>query len=274
MVVFPASAAQRIPVRPGTGRRLHVRPANDAILLSAALCAALALGGCAGTDPGGAQAPPYAELLSQPQRLEPVTGQSGALAWQVPDAELQKYDRVLLERIQVRIADEAGHKTIDPADLKSLVDYFHRAIVKALGSAYPVVAKPGPGVLRVRIALYDLVPTQPLVSVGIFFTPYATIPDLLSGPATGEAAGAAPYLGRTGIAVQFTDGQTGRVVAEFTDDRFGKKYVIDTSQGAVAAATTGMADYVRSYSTWAYAQQAFDQWAARFRRRLDEIHGR
>jgi hypothetical protein len=255
---------------------VHVVRANDAIRFSAAaLCAALALGGCATTDSGGGtQAPPYADLLTQPQRLEPVPGESGALRWQVPDAQLRKYDKVLLERIQVRIADDASHKTVDPADLKSLVDYFHRSIVKALGAAYPVVTKPGPGVLRVRIVLYDLVPTQPLVSVGIFFTPYATIPDLLSGPATGEAAGAAPYLGRTGIAAQFIDSQTGQVVAEFTDDRFGKKYVIDTSQGAAAALTTGVTDYVRAYSTWAYAQQAFDAWAVQFRRRLDQIHGR
>jgi hypothetical protein len=253
-----------------------MRRANDAIRFScAAVCAALVLGGCATTDSGGGtQAPPYADLLTQPQRLEPVPGESGALRWQVPDAALRKYDKVLLERIQVRIADDASHKSIDPADLKSLVDYFHRSIVKALGAGYPVVTKPGPGVLRVRITIYDLVPTQPLVSVGIFFTPYAAIPDLLSGPATGEAAGAAPYLGRTGIAVQFMDSQTGQVVAEFTDDRFGKKYVIDTSQGTVAAMTTGIGDYVKAYSTWAYAQQAFDAWAAQFRRRLDQIHGR
>jgi hypothetical protein len=141
---------------------------NDAIRLSApALCAVLALGGCATTDSGGdTQAPPYADLLSQPQRLRAVPGESGALGWQVPDAELRKYDKVLLERIQVRIADDARHKTIDPADLKSLVDDFRQSIVKALGAAYPVVAKPGSGVLRVRIAIYDLVPTQPLVSVG------------------------------------------------------------------------------------------------------------
>ncbi|HUK64435.1 MAG TPA: hypothetical protein VLV15_13910, partial [Dongiaceae bacterium] len=98
--------------------------------------------------------------------------------------------------------------------------------------------------------------------------------DLVYGPATGEAAGAAPYLGRTGIAVQFVDSETGEVVGEFTDDRFGKKYVIDTTQGTVSAVSTGVSDYVRAYSTWAYAQGAFDAWAAQFRKRLDQIHGR
>ena len=43
----------------------------------------------------------------------------------------------------------------------------------------------------------------------------------------------------------------------------------------MSAVTTGVTDFVRAYSTWwAYVQQAFDAWAAQFRRRLDAIHGR
>lgn len=32
--------------------------------------------------------------------------------------------------------------------------------------------------------------------------------------------------------------------------------------------------YAKAYSTWAYAQQAFDGWAQQFRARLDQAHGR
>ena len=40
-----------------------------------------------------------------------------------------------------------------------------------------------------------------------------------------------------------------------------------------AAAMAGLAtNYLDSYSTWAYAKQAFDQWAAQFRTRLDQIN--
>jgi hypothetical protein len=251
-----------------TGRALRRWRAPAAVFAAVVLAA-----GCASTGPGfGDPTAPYADLLEHPLRLRPAPDDRGALVWQVPDAELRQYRRIALERIQVRLADDAAFKSVDPADLKALVDYFHQAIVKALGDRYPIADAPGPDVLRVRIVIFDLVPTRPEVSAAVFLTPYAMVPDLLSGPATGRVAGSAPYLGRTGIAVQFRDGETGREVGEYADTRFGRKYVVDTSQGVLNAATTGIGDYLKAFSTWDYAKQAFDQWAALFRARLDRIH--
>jgi len=59
------------------------------------------------------------------------------------------------------------------------VDYFHDAIVNALGDAYPVVETPGPDVLRVRIALTDLVSTKPEITVAMAVIPYATAADVV-----------------------------------------------------------------------------------------------
>ncbi|MCG6860258.1 MAG: hypothetical protein LJE70_03100 [Chromatiaceae bacterium] len=64
------------------------------------------------------------------------------------------------------------------------------------------------------------------------------------------------------------------MVAEYAENEVGRKYVIDTSQGVPNAVTTGVDDYVDSFSTWAYARQAFDGWAAGFRKWLDGVHGR
>ena len=44
-----------------------------------------------------------------------------------------------------------------------------------------------------------------------------------------------------------------------------------TPTQAVSSAAT---NYLDAYSTWAYAKQAFDQWAAQFRTRLAQINGR
>src|SRR5438874_2392730 len=75
-------------------------------------------------------------------------------------------------------------------------------------------------------------------------------------------------------AVEFIDGETNAVVAEYADQRFGRKYVLNTSQGATQAVSSAATNYLDAYSTWAYAKQAFDQWAAQFRTRLDQINGR
>jgi len=216
----------------------------------------------------------YAGFLTHADRLQPVPGDSGAYRWMDSSANLGRYNQILLERIQVQLASDAEYKAVDPTELKTLTDYFHQAIVIALGDTYPVVTKPGPGVLRVKITLVDLVPTKPEMSVVTLVVPYATVADVASGAAAGGPVGSAPYLGRTGIAAQFIDGQTGQVIAEYADTQVGRKYVVDTSKGVGNAITTGFSDYAKAYSTWAYAKQAFDGWAQLLRARLDQAHGR
>lgn len=216
----------------------------------------------------------YAGVLSDTRRLQPVPGDDDAYRWVEPGIDLARYNKILLERIQVQLTSDAEQKAIDPTELKALVDYFYQAIVKALGNAYPIVTQPGRGVLRTRITIVNLTPTKPEMSVVALVVPYAAVADMASGAATGGPVGSAPYLGRTGIAVQFIDSETRRVVAEYADTRVGRKYVVDTSQGVGGAITTGVSDYAKAYSTWAYAQQAFDGWAQKFRARLDQIHGK
>lgn len=237
----------------------------------------LFLAACSTSPDLSEQAPPpaaYAGFLAHPDRLQPVPSESGAYRWIDSDAKLAQYNQILLERIQVQLASDAEYKAIDPTELKVLTDYFHQAIVKALGDTYSVVSRVGPGVLRVKITIVDLVPTKPEMSVVALVVPYATVADVTSGAAAGGPAGSAPYLGRTGIAVQFIDSQTSRVIAEYADTQVGRKYVVDTAKGVGSAITIGFSDYAKAYSTWAYAQQAFDGWAQQFRARLDQAHGR
>lgn len=237
----------------------------------------LFLAACSTSPDLSEQAPPpaaYAGFLAHPDRLQPVPSESGAYRWIDSDAKLAQYNQILLERIQVQLASDAEYKAIDPTELKMLTDYFHQAIVKALGDTYSVVNRVGPGVLRVKITIVDLVPTKPEMSVVALVVPYATVADVTSGAAAGGPAGSAPYLGRTGIAVQFIDSQTSRVIAEYADTQVGRKYVVDTAKGVGNAITIGFSDYAKAYSTWAYAQQAFDGWAQQFRVRLDQAHGR
>ena len=228
------------------------------------------LTGCAGTPQGDAlspaAAPSVASLsrdLTYPDRLQPV-GTEGAQRWTDPAVDFRIYDRILIEGIGIRL--EADSPAVDAATLKSLTDYFHQGLVKALQPPYAIVDKVGAGVLRMRITLE--------MSVVVLVTPYATIPDLASAPASGRPPGSPPYLGRTGIAAEFIDGATDQVVAQYVDVQFGRKYVLDANQGIGSAATKGVTGYVNSFSAWAYAKQAFDQWSQDFRKRLDELSGR
>lgn len=236
------------------------------LVLPLLAAATLLVAGCASTPDYNAKSA-YAKALPYPDRLAPSKDVPGALSWTKPGNDFSRYHSLLIERIAVQL--DPASSAVDPSDLKALTDYFRQAIVKALQPPYTVTDKTGPGVLRMRLVLVDLMATNTAMSVVVLATPYATLPDMIAGEASGNGPGAAPYLGRTAIAATFIDGETNEVVAEYADTNFGQKYVLDTNQGATAAVQTGIDQYLNAYSTWAYAKEAFDNWAKYLRSRFD-----
>ena len=94
----------------------------------------------------------------------------------------------MVDRIKMFLCEKADYKGIDPTELKELADYFHEAIVKALGDAYPVVEEAGPDVVRLRIAVTDIIPTKPEASVVTLVVPFLWLGEAGAGVAEGEAA--------------------------------------------------------------------------------------
>jgi hypothetical protein len=127
----------------------------------------------------------YARLKPNPQRW--TASNAGATRVSTP----KQFDKVLVSRIVVSLAPPKGQKegepkTIDPSDLKTLTDYFHASLVKALKPQMQVVDKAGPGVVVIRIALTDLVPTTVSDSLAGTLIPYAFVAE--AGPAWPPAA--------------------------------------------------------------------------------------
>jgi len=153
------------------------------------------------------------------------------------------------------------------------IDYFHNDLVTAIKSQAQVVNAAAPGVLRVRIALTDLVPTNTIESVAGTAAPYGFVAEIGAGAAAGKPAGSTPYLGQTGMEVQFRDGGSGQVVAECADREIGLKYAADLNAGAAGAAENWVNGYVDSFSQWTYAKNAFDKWSVEFARRFVALRG-
>lgn len=268
---------------------MKLRRRNLAIALaSAGLIAILVLSGCA-TSPGssgiaagsGASGGVVASettaanvrrvgFLTAYSRLQPMPGGGGMLCWREAGTNWKQYDKVLFERIQVYLKPGAL-QPVDPTDLKMLIDYFHSDLVRAIQPEAQVVNAAGPGVLRVRIALTDLVPTNQLASVAGTAAPYGFVAEIGSGAATGRPLGSTPYLGQTGLEVQFRDGASGKVVAECADTEIGLKYAADLNAGAAGAAEAWVNGYVDSFTQWEYAKKAFDKWSAGFATRFAEL---
>jgi len=206
-------------------------------------------------------------FLTDYARLQPMPGGGGMLCWRNPDANWKQYDKVLFERIQVYLKPGAS-QPVDPTDLKMLIDYFHSDLVKAIAPMASVVTAAGPGVLRVRFALTDLVPTNAALSLAGTAAPYGFVAEIGAGAATGKPAGSTPYLGQTGMEVQFRDGSSGQLIGECADREIGLKYAADMNAGAAGAAENWVNGYMDSFTQWTYAKTAFDKWATEFAQRF------
>jgi len=207
------------------------------------------------------------DFLSDYSKLAPVEGDKNAYRYIDPAVDFSKYQKLLIDRIKVWYKDDSDYKGIDPDDLKALTDYFHQAIVKAVGSDYTVVNEAGPDVLRVRIAVTDLVPNKPEASVVSLVVPFAWVADAGSGAAKGET-GSTAFSGEATIEMEAVDSVSSQQVGAYIDKEVGKKY--QWSKGV----SEGVNSYMGAYSKWTYTQKAMDAWAQRLKETLDQLENK
>ena len=230
-------------------------------------------------------------FLTNYKSLKEDKGLEGLQCWNVPDisAEAKKYDKIMISPITVSLsppkakpdpskpADPSAKPStpdpVDPKDIKILTDYFQGALAKQLGRQMDVVDTTSPGVVVMRVALTDLVPTSVVGSVIGSATPFGYVAEIGSGPVTGRPAGSTPYMGETGIEVQFVDGTTKKILAECRDTEIGRKYAADMNAGVSGAAQTWAAGYLTSFQQWAYAKDAFDKWSMVLNKRIAKLRG-
>jgi hypothetical protein len=216
----------------------------------------------------------YSGFLSDYSMLKPAPDGSDAMSWRKPGVDFKIYDKIIVERLNFFYKDDADYKGIDPTELKALGDYFHETFMKEIGKIYPVVTEPGPGVLRVRAALTDIVPNKPAVSVVTLVVPYLTFADLGTSAVAKGGPGSNFYVGYTTIEAEFIDSVTNEQVAAYVDRYYPKKYDVDFKKGPVGVVTHGFGQYFKAYSTWSYTKDAFDYWAHKLQQKLDEAHGK
>lgn len=262
---------------------------NGHLLAAASVIGLTVLSGCTSTGGSSASAGPSTGgggvvvseasvknvarvgFLTEYERLRPVAGGEGLLCWRRDGIDWKSYDKALIERIHVYLSRSDTQKAIDPSDLKVLLDYFHNAVVRDLRPTTQIVDTAGPGVIRVRLALTSLTPTNTAASLAGTAIPYGFVAEMGAGAATGRPAGSTPYLGHTGMEVQFRDGATGAVIAECADVEIGRKYAAELNAGAQRAAEAWVNGYLDSFTQWNYAKQAFDKWATVLARRFTAL---
>lgn len=206
-------------------------------------------------------------FLSDYSGFEPQGEDGETFLYRDHSVDLSRYNKVMIDRIKIFFKEEAEYKGIDPTELKALVDYFHEAIIKEVSGSYPVVDEPGPDVLRLRIAVTDLVPNKPEASVVTLVVPFLWIGDAGAGVAEGNP-GSTLFVGEATMELEALDSESSERIVGYIETRIGKKYHWNDGVG------TAVTDYAKAYSTWAYTKQAMEFWAQLIRERLDAAHGK
>ncbi|MEE9230468.1 MAG: DUF3313 domain-containing protein [Acidobacteriota bacterium] len=161
---------------------------------------------------------PESGFLDDYSQLEPMPGREGAHTYTAPGFDPKEYGKFIFESIEIWIDPESEYKGIQPDKLKAVTDAFYKEIVKALGDDYPVVEKPGPGVIVARIAL-----TNVKVIKKRLFKPYSILPVGAITTGAKKAAGQDIRLEQAFLEAEMLDSESGKRLRATLDTRAGEK---------------------------------------------------
>jgi hypothetical protein len=219
------------------------------IALTVALLAGCAAGGGTQGGSAGVGAPQFSGFLADYSKLKPVDGVDGTLRYIDTSMNLRPYTKVMIDPVQIFTNPNPEYKGLQPDALKRMSDAFQRAFLGALVGGYQVVNKPGPDVMRVRLAITGIQPTRPDLGA----TDFIPIKALFN--VARSAAGEAPQVAEISAEIEVLD-PSGKVIGAAVSTRKGDKTV---AQGEKI--------------TWKDLQAIVDVWAKSMRQHLDQARG-
>ena len=96
-------------------------------------------------------------FLDDYSKLAPVEGRRGTWQYRSPDLDFDKFQALLIDPAVAWFNQDSAAEDIDPAERKRLTEDFGRTMRNTLrDGGFKLVTEPGPGVLRVRLAITDL----------------------------------------------------------------------------------------------------------------------
>ena len=201
-------------------------------------------------------------FLSDYAKIKPaVDGKS--FVYRNPLLNQIKYKKIMIDPIKIWTKRHVWPRDGSPI-LDDLANYFRQIIINTIGETYTVVNSTGPEILRLRIAVTDLEPNDPGISLITLVVPFLWLGEASAGAAQGDV-GSTPFAGQAVIEMEMLDSQTNLQLAGYIERRVGKKYA--WNEGIVS----GLSNYMKAFFTWAYTQDAFENWANLLRAELNLV---
>jgi len=186
---------------------------------------------------GCASAPPNSGFLSDYSKLHEDKYGDRSLRWYEKDNfDWRQYNKIMIDPVVVYLHPKAKYRQIDTEALKKLTDYFREVVEEQLAGEYSIVTTPGTDVLRVKVAISEIVPANPAINI---VTTVAVFVPLDMGGAAIEA--------------EFLDSETGELLAAMVDKKLGNP--LDPK-------------FYRGFTTMGYAKASFEAWAIELKKAL------
>lgn len=151
--------------------------------------------------------------------------------------QLGRYSAFIIEPVRIYHYTLSNPDALPGRMKDEMTIYMRGAIVEAIADRYDIVSEPGPGVARVRVALTDI----KKASTALNILPTTRMTGLGLGGASVEA--------------EIVDSVTGRQIAALVEARLAQRL-----------------NLVAGWGDWGDAKSVMDEWAKRFRQRLDEAN--
>ncbi len=178
-------------------------------------------------------------------------GQTGraSFVYRAPGLDLSGYDRLLLDHVTLWRDAERGFSDIADADLDRLALRLFTDLWEALDAHFEMVTEPGPGVMRVAVALTDV--GRSSAPMDIYSADLSAAERLPSANAPLPPA-LLDYLANASIELELTDSASRRVLAAALDRRLAER--IEDGR----------------FDEWADVEWGLDAWARRLAQRMVE----
>jgi len=183
------------------------------------------------------------------QNLEPGPEGGAKMRWLKPGVDFGTYSKVMLDSVVFYFAEGSENKGIDANEMKELADKCNQQIFDAFNDTYPVVAEPGPDVVRIRFAITDLKQSSPGLSAVTTIVPVGLAISAVKKGAGGSWTGS----GATSAEFMALDSMTNEVIAVGQDDK--------------------KAGFNERFSKWGSAEEAFGFWAEKIKLFMDNARG-
>jgi hypothetical protein len=162
----------------------------------------------------GADLPKPSGFLGDYSQLTPGPDQAALLRYINPAVNWSDYNKIIIDPVTFYGVDPSKVPT---ADQQTLANYFFNQLTEQLGKEITIVDQPGPGVMRLSVALTDAESATPGLRTVSTIVPQARVLNAIVSLGSGSLA----FVGSAQGEGQITDSVTGVRMAAFVDKRVG-----------------------------------------------------